>query len=263
MLLPAHSSHLLQPLDVGIFGPLKTAISSQLDRLIRTGVSRVQKVEWLDAYIKARAIAFSSRNILSSWKGAGLVPFSPSHILRRISSGRNTTSTPPTSPHTEPKGPFDDLPSSPESMIVRSANIEVRRLVAQRGVILPTPARKYIHKLTTEAEKHEAEATIYKREYNDTKAVLGARKEGKSGKRVAIAGHTIISTEDIFQKVTDAERNTKLKKRSKAGKAVAQLEESTSEDDGADEEDDVEVGHNVIRDCITVRTTRSRSRAIR
>lgn len=30
VLLPPHSSHILQPLDVGIFGPLKTAISHQL-----------------------------------------------------------------------------------------------------------------------------------------------------------------------------------------------------------------------------------------
>ena len=53
MLLPAHTSHLLQPLDVGLFSPLKSAISSSLDRLIRTKVSRIQKAEWLDIYQEA------------------------------------------------------------------------------------------------------------------------------------------------------------------------------------------------------------------
>jgi hypothetical protein len=255
MILPAHSSHLLQPLDVAVFGPLKTAISTQLDRLIRTGISRVQKVEWLAGYVKARTIALSSRNILSGWSGAGLVPFAPSSILRKISSGRRN-STPPQSPPTQIRGPFDDIPSSPEAMIVRSANIEVRKLVSQRGVILPTPARKYIHQLTTEAEKHQAEAAIYKREYNDTKLVLEGRKERKSGKRVAIAGHTIISTDEILQKVDNAERNTRSKKKGKKGKAVAQLVDSTSEDDDEDQE---EVVHREIRDCIRVRT-RSGSR---
>jgi len=33
LLLP-HSSHLLQPLDVGVFSPLKTAVSADLDQLI-------------------------------------------------------------------------------------------------------------------------------------------------------------------------------------------------------------------------------------
>src|SRR5436190_15814504 len=37
-LLPPHSSHLLQPLDVGIFGPLKTILSSYLTRILRTGI---------------------------------------------------------------------------------------------------------------------------------------------------------------------------------------------------------------------------------
>jgi DDE superfamily endonuclease/Tc5 transposase DNA-binding domain len=256
MILPPHSSHLLQPLDVGYFGPLKTALSTQLDRLIRTGISRVQKAEWLEAYIKARAIALTRRNILSSWRGAGLVPFSPSGILRKLPLLRPGISTPPLSlPQTS--GPFDDIPSSPESMIIRSANVQVRKLVLQRGVILPTPARKYIHQLTAHAEKQQANAAIFKREALEAKAVLGARKERKSGKRVVIAGHTIISTEEIYQKVAEAERNTRAKKVGKKGKASAQLVNTSSEEE---EEEDQEPAPRVIRDCISVRTRRATSR---
>jgi len=45
LLLPPYSSHILQPLDVGVFSPLKHAISAQTSRLIRSGISRIQKVE--------------------------------------------------------------------------------------------------------------------------------------------------------------------------------------------------------------------------
>src|SRR5436309_964019 len=45
LLLLSHSLHLMQPLDVGIFGLLKTAISAQLARLISTGVPQLQKIE--------------------------------------------------------------------------------------------------------------------------------------------------------------------------------------------------------------------------
>jgi len=31
LILPPHTSHLLQPLDVGVFGALKTAMSRQVD----------------------------------------------------------------------------------------------------------------------------------------------------------------------------------------------------------------------------------------
>ena len=45
MILPPHSSHLTQPLDVGVFGPLKKHMAAEVDPLIRTGISRIQKVE--------------------------------------------------------------------------------------------------------------------------------------------------------------------------------------------------------------------------
>ena len=41
ILLRPHSSHLMQSLDVGVFGPLKTAISSHLAELISTGISHL------------------------------------------------------------------------------------------------------------------------------------------------------------------------------------------------------------------------------
>lgn len=41
VLLPPHSSHLLQPLDVGIFSPLKRAISKRILRLLRSGIARI------------------------------------------------------------------------------------------------------------------------------------------------------------------------------------------------------------------------------
>ena len=47
-LLLLYSSHLLQPLGVSVFRPLKQAMSSQLNRLYTTEISRLQKAEWLE-----------------------------------------------------------------------------------------------------------------------------------------------------------------------------------------------------------------------
>src|SRR5438270_7950606 len=49
-LLPPHSSHLLQPLDVGVFGLVKAAMSLRLARLYAMETSRLQKIEWLENY---------------------------------------------------------------------------------------------------------------------------------------------------------------------------------------------------------------------
>jgi hypothetical protein len=45
MRLPPHTSHVLQPLDVGLFGPMKTALSTEQDSLFRLQVARIRKVE--------------------------------------------------------------------------------------------------------------------------------------------------------------------------------------------------------------------------
>ena len=74
LLLPPHSSHLMQPLDVAVFGPLKHAISLQISRLLRSGITRIQKAEWLERYIEAREHAITNANILAGWRGAGLFP---------------------------------------------------------------------------------------------------------------------------------------------------------------------------------------------
>ena len=45
--MPAHSSHLLQPLDVGCFRPLKQAYSRQVEELMRTHITHISKLEFL------------------------------------------------------------------------------------------------------------------------------------------------------------------------------------------------------------------------
>ena len=81
VVLPPHTSHLLQPLDVSIFSPLKKALSARVDRLIRTGVACLRKVEWFECYIEAREVVFIARNIHGGWRGAGLFPIDKQKVL--------------------------------------------------------------------------------------------------------------------------------------------------------------------------------------
>ena len=78
--------------------------------------------------------------------------------------------------------------------------------------------------MTTHTEKQQAKAAIYKHEANDEKAVLGSHKERKSGKRVVIAGHTIIFTQETLQKDLMRSIIQKLKEMGRKGKlAPSQL----------------------------------------
>jgi DDE superfamily endonuclease len=62
-----HSSHLLQPLNVEVFGPMKREIASILSQLYVTEIAYLQKAEWHECHIKARAEGLTSQNILGGW----------------------------------------------------------------------------------------------------------------------------------------------------------------------------------------------------
>jgi len=84
--LPPHTSHLLRPLDVALFGPVKTFLSQELKRLTIVGVSRILKAEWVEEYTEARKRVFTVINVKTGWCRASLFPFNPEKILDRLPS---------------------------------------------------------------------------------------------------------------------------------------------------------------------------------
>jgi hypothetical protein len=91
-LLPPHSSHKTQPLDLSIFGPLKTALNLEVDRIFRHSTMRLPRVEWTSAYIKARARCFRPFPIESGFRKAGIYPFDPETLLSTLTPPRRTSS---------------------------------------------------------------------------------------------------------------------------------------------------------------------------
>jgi DDE superfamily endonuclease len=73
-LLPPHSSYLLQPLDVGFFGPMKWTMASNFSRLYASDIACLEKPEWIEYYIKAGKEIMKLQNIFGGWRGAGLSP---------------------------------------------------------------------------------------------------------------------------------------------------------------------------------------------
>lgn len=65
LILPPHYSHELQPLDMGVFTPLKRALARETNRVARLDSGRMLKVEWTEMYIRARGRALTTQNICS------------------------------------------------------------------------------------------------------------------------------------------------------------------------------------------------------
>ena len=81
MVLPPHLSRKTQPLDVGIFRPLKRAMGSEIDRVTFLEPGQLPRGTWSELLTIAREKAFTKANISYGWRQAGLVPFNPYKVL--------------------------------------------------------------------------------------------------------------------------------------------------------------------------------------
>ncbi|EAU30143.1 conserved hypothetical protein [Aspergillus terreus NIH2624] len=82
--MPAHASHLLQPLDVGVSSPLKKAYGKLLEDRMAAGNNSIDKEDFLSLYPDAHKQVFTSANICSGFRGAGLKPLNPEHVLLKL-----------------------------------------------------------------------------------------------------------------------------------------------------------------------------------
>jgi DDE superfamily endonuclease len=83
---PPHSTHRLQPLDIGLFSPLATYYSQAIDRLLSEsqGLVRLTKRDFWPLFYEAWEKAFHARNVRSAWEAAGIYPLNPKRVISTI-----------------------------------------------------------------------------------------------------------------------------------------------------------------------------------
>jgi hypothetical protein len=59
----AHSSHILQPLDVGFFSALKLAYGKRIGEMMRAGITHITKEDFFPAFYAAHQAAMTKENI--------------------------------------------------------------------------------------------------------------------------------------------------------------------------------------------------------
>ena len=118
--MPSHASHLLQPLDVGCFSPLKKAYGRQIEGLARNHINHITKLEFLPALKAALDQSITKDNICASFRGTGLVPYDPEAVLSKLDV-KLRTPTPPAAPEApwESKTPSNVRELDAQSKLVR------------------------------------------------------------------------------------------------------------------------------------------------
>jgi hypothetical protein len=255
VVLPPHTSHILQPLDVGVFSPLKRALSAEIEKLFRLDTRRIPRVEWTEAYITARNRAFIPRSIESSFRASGIYPLSPITILSTLRMPTPTlrvTPPPITTPNDLDRSLLDSSP--PEGTELREATSLVNRIV--RSSNIETPVKRYIERSGVAFERTTSENTLLRKELTEARELLRVRKERKKGKRIAVKGKFVFNTKEILELVEEAEAEASKGKSKKRRTTRAITPEIEDEEEECIDEDIYESEG----DCIIVASSRSNPR---
>ncbi|XP_060572341.1 uncharacterized protein LOC132730435 isoform X3 [Ruditapes philippinarum] len=78
--LPPHTSHILQPMDVGCFGPFAKIYSQECNKFQRFTGRVVDKYSVCAIACKAYSVALSVKNLQSAFMKSGIYPFNPDKI---------------------------------------------------------------------------------------------------------------------------------------------------------------------------------------
>jgi hypothetical protein len=93
--LPAHSSHILQPLDLSPFSVIKKKYRRQISELASLDdAAPVKKERFIRCYHEARLDGLSLHVVRAGWRATGLVPYNPELVLSS-SQVRTRPVTPP------------------------------------------------------------------------------------------------------------------------------------------------------------------------
>ena len=84
---PAHATHLLQPLDVGVFQPMKKAHMSLMQSKMLGGGATFSRADFVFGLNEMINTAFTERHISIGYRYTGLYPYNPELVLLHLRKG--------------------------------------------------------------------------------------------------------------------------------------------------------------------------------
>ena len=191
--LPAHSSHLTQPLDVGVFSPLKTAYGAEISALTRNGFTHVTKDDFAPAFCTAFKKAFTPENILGGFRGAGLVPFDPQAVLSKCDV-RIISETPLGSPQGLPDTWASQTPQNVNEALSQATLI--KSAVDKHQGSSPTPIFKAVDQLTKATVANTHRFTLLENEVKALREANATLSKRRRAKKVRLQDSGVLTVDE-------------------------------------------------------------------
>jgi hypothetical protein len=189
--MPPHTSHLLQPLDVGVFGPLKRAYGELVEAMMVAGNNHIDKEDFLYLYPPAREAVFTQKNICNGFAGAGLKPLNQDQVLEKITFQLRTP-TPPLLVEGSISSAFQ-TPQNP-----RQLDHKVRSLQKslQRKRMLSSSPMSHIHHLEKAAQMAMHMNHLLQQEIKVLRAENERKLKKKARTRANLGSNLFISVQE-------------------------------------------------------------------
>lgn len=177
--MPPHSSHLLQPLDVGCFSVLKRSDRKEIEGMMRNHIHHITKPDFFLAFYNAFQTTFHPENVRGGFRGAGLVPFDPEKVISQLDI-KLRTPTPPLAPDGPDNNWVSQTPQNPTEASLQSTHIKDR--IARHQGSSPTPIFEALGQIVKGTIKVMDEVVLVKarvRELEEANAALSKRRRAK------------------------------------------------------------------------------------
>jgi len=179
--MPAHSSHLLQPLDIGCFATLKRSYGRMVETQMRNGVNHIEKYDFLIAYPDARTEAFKSETIKNSFGSAGLVPFEPDRVLSTLNIRLRTPS-----PTSSRESDWELKTPSNYTQLLKQAS-SIKALLRTRSKTPPSPLNSAINQVLKACQITMQSTALLEKEVSDLRAENEKKKQKRARSRRQIS----------------------------------------------------------------------------
>ncbi|KID96092.1 transposase, partial [Metarhizium majus ARSEF 297] len=206
--MPSHSSHILQPLDVGCFGPLKKAYGKEIEGLIRAGITHITKADFLPAFCAAFKASMTARNIQGAFRGAGIIPFDPQSVLSRLNVRLQTPS--PVEEAVELPQPW--VPKTPNNPTEATSQTDyIKRRIRHHQGSSPTSILSAVDQITKGTCGIMHKMALLKAENEQRRRARRTRLR-QGGSMTIDEGQALQDQNDVDEQITQEDRQTRRRK---------------------------------------------------
>jgi hypothetical protein len=206
--LPAHSSHITQPLDIGCFSVLKRSYGKQLEAFIKAHINHIMKPEFFIAFCAAHKATMTPENIAAGFRGTGLVPYDPEAVLSKLDV-KLRTPTPTGPPSTDANLWVSQTPHTTTEAISQSQL--VRRRISNHQGSSPTTMFEAVKQLAKGTEMIAHEMTLVRSEIRSLQDANKALAKRRRAKRTRLQDGGALTVEDALVLIAEKESGRRKK----------------------------------------------------